>query len=97
MLKASMPDQLVLERTEEAFHRRIVVTIALAIHTGHHPAPREHRLIETRAILVTLIAMMNQSRCGASALPRHPPGLRHNGESLAWTHRPAHNPARGQI
>lgn len=39
-LKLPMPDQLVLERTKEAFYGRIVVAITLATHAGYHPATR---------------------------------------------------------
>jgi hypothetical protein len=37
MLETLMTSQLVLQRTEEAFDRRIVVTIALATHLGMTP------------------------------------------------------------
>ena len=36
MLEVLMPDELVLERAEEALDRSIVTTVSLATHTGDH-------------------------------------------------------------
>src|SRR5437899_1387701 len=69
ILELPVSDQLVLQRTEEAFHRRVVVTIAFATRTGDDPAPGQHRLIERGPILVAVIAMMHEPWGRASGLP----------------------------
>jgi hypothetical protein len=52
-----MSYELVLQRTEEALHRRVIVAIALPTHAHDHPAMGQHCLVEGGAILVVLIAM----------------------------------------
>lgn len=57
-----MPSPFALQRSEETFHRRVVVAIPFATHPRHDTAVREELLIESRAVLIALIAMMHQPR-----------------------------------
>ena len=92
-----MPHQLILQRTQEAFPRRIVVAITLPTHTHHYSTTSEDCLIETRPIRIALIAMMDESRNRASAVPCHPPGFHHHRQRLPWAHGPAHHAPRIEI
>src|SRR5689334_24692946 len=85
MLEVSVPSQFVLQRTEEAFHRGVIVAIAFATHACHHAPVCEELLIESRAVLIALVAVMDESRSGPAALPGHPPGVRHDRKGLAGT------------
>jgi hypothetical protein len=85
--------KLILQRTEEALDRCIVVAVAFATHARDHAAKGEELLIEPRAILNALIAVMDQSRRRASLTPR----LCHHREDLPATHGPADNASRVAI
>jgi hypothetical protein len=55
ILKLPMPYEFVLQRTEAAFHWRVVVVaVARATHAGDGPAPGPHHLVACGLILVCL-------------------------------------------
>ncbi len=58
ILERAMMRQLVLERTEKAFYHGIVITTPLATETQLHAMACEHRVIESRRILVPLVTVM---------------------------------------
>ncbi len=54
ILKLPMPHEFVLQRTEAAFHGRVVVAVARTTHAGDGPAPGPHHLVACGPILVCL-------------------------------------------
>src|SRR6059036_3599582 len=90
ILELPMPDQFILERTKEALDRGVVVAVALAAHAQDDTPASEQRLVETRRVLVALVAMMQEPRRRAPVPPRHQPRLDDDRGALALTHGPAH-------
>ncbi len=97
MLEAPMPDSLVLQRTEEALDRRIILAIALATHAGDHTSSGEEPLRDTGSILVALVTVMQEPGARVALAPRHEPGVDDDCRTLPGTHGPADDPARIQI
>src|SRR5881628_3721372 len=97
ILELPMPDQFILERTKEALDRGVVVAVALAAHAQDDTPASEQRLVETRRVLVALVAMMQEPRRRAPVPPRHQPRLDDDRGALALTHGPAHHATRIQI
>ena len=97
MLEAPMPDSLVLQRTEEALDRRVIVAIALATHAGDHTSSGEEPLVDTGSILVALVTVMQEPAARAPLAPRHELGVDDDRRTLPGTHGPADDPARIQI
>jgi hypothetical protein len=84
-----VPDQLIFLRTKDAFNQCIVVAVALPTHAHHHPATSSDGLIETRAMLVALIAMMHEPWGRVPTLPGHQPGLHdHRKSARTCGHEP---------
>jgi hypothetical protein len=60
----SVMDPLGFERVEEAFHRCIVVAVALAPHRGGDPIGGEGCAIVVRCVLNTTVGMVHQAGAG---------------------------------
>ena len=57
-----MKDQLSFEGAKETFDRCIVITIAFAAHTTHHPGSCQQGLVLIAGILATSIGVVQQTR-----------------------------------
>jgi len=55
ILELPMSDQLILERTEEALDRGVVVAVALAAQAQNDAPTREQRLIQGGRVLFALV------------------------------------------
>lgn len=90
-------NQLVLQRTKEAFDHRIVIAIALATHAGHEPVLRQLPLVGQTRVRGALVRVMDQPRSWSSVGECHL--QRRQGDVLIRfaTHRPANHAARVQV
>ncbi len=78
---ALVMNKLVLEGTPEAFHRSIIVTVALPAHGRLHTEPFEELLVFRAAVLASPIRMMDEawgrpfgSHCVQQRLSHKDPG-----------------------
>ena len=64
-------NDLVLQRTEEAFHHGIVVTVPLTAHAAHHRVTVQQFKIAPAGVQNSLVAVMDKPRHRLSLLHGH--------------------------
>ena len=65
--KAALVDHLLLQRCEEAFHRRIVQALALAAHGLREPSLLDQLAIFLTGVLASPVGVVDQPRHRTSA------------------------------
>lgn len=92
-----MVDQLRLQRTKEALHRRVVVAVATTAHAGRDGMGGQQRLERSAGVLTAAVAMLNQGADRLALVQGRAQGGADQHVRHARRHRPAHNAPRKQV
>jgi len=90
-------DQLLLERGEEALHRRVVPAIRSAAHAVGDAVLDKQALVVLAGVLAAAVGMCQQPLAGQAALHGHRQRIHNQAALQVFGHRPTHDASRVQI
>ena len=94
---ASMMNQILLERSKEAFHRGVVVDIARTAHAGQRFMGGQKMLVASAGILAAAVGMVKQTGQRLAVRNGHFEGLGGQGVRQERFHGPANYQPRIQV